>query len=201
VRSESSLWARRYGWVAQICRGDAQADLEHHGGPDKAVLTYSAEHYPKWRRELQLPNLPYGAFGENFTVAGLDEERVAIGDIYSLGDARVQVSQPRSPCWKISHRWKIKDLTARVEATGRLGWYLRVLNAGYIERGLPLILVDRPLPQWTVAVTFKIMHHRKDDYRAAAELAACPLLSANWRKQFSDRSANIRNAPSRRESF
>lgn len=165
--------------------GDGQADRENHGGPDKAVLAYSADHYPLWRAELNRPDLPYGAFGENFTIAGLSEETVCIGDVYAIGEVRVQVSQPRQPCWKIARRWRIKDLTARVRETGRTGWYLRVLEEGYVEAGLPVALLERPFPRWTVAHATEIMHHRRENPEAAAELAACPFLSAVWRETLS----------------
>ncbi len=162
--------------------GDAQADLQNHGGPDKAVLAYAAAHYADWRAELGRPELPYGAFAENFTVDGLDERTVCIGDVYAIGEAQVQVSQPRQPCWKISRRWGMEELTARVVATGRTGWYLRVLVEGYVEPGMPVILLHRPFPQWTVARATEVMRHRRERPDAARELAACPLLSARWRE-------------------
>src|ERR1051326_8591087 len=75
--------------------GDGQANLKVHGGPDKDVLGYAAGHYAAWRSELNLPDLPYGAFAENFTITGLDEQCVCLGDVFDVGDARVEVSQPR----------------------------------------------------------------------------------------------------------
>lgn len=160
--------------------GDAQADLQKHGGPDKAVNAYAASHYPDWRAKLDLADFLPGAFGENFTIAGLTEESVCIGDTYAVGEARVQVSQPRQPCWKLARRWRIKDLTALVERSGRTGWYFRVLAEGEVAAGLPLILLDRPYPQWTIARANAIMRRRKTD-PDAAELAACPLLAESWR--------------------
>lgn len=166
--------------------GDGQADLKHHGGPDKAVLGYSADHYTAWHNEIANIKLPYGAFGENFTVRGLTEKSICIGDVYAIGNSRLQVSQPRQPCWKISSRWKIPDLAERVKLTGRTGWYFRVIHEGFVERGLPLILLDRPFPQWTVAYANKIMYHRYEDRDTASELASCHLLSTNWRATLSD---------------
>lgn len=174
---EGAVWVGRTNLA-----GDGQADLKHHGGPDKAVLAYSADHYPFWRQALSPPEMPYGAFGENFTIAGLTEREVCIGDVYAIGPARVQVSQPRKPCWKLARRWGIKDLTAQVEATGRTGWYLRVLTEGYVESGLPVELLERPYPEWTIARAAHVMRHIRDDREAAAELAACPLLSLAWRE-------------------
>ena len=167
--------------------GDGQADLENHGGVEKAVLAYSAEHYPIWRESLQLPELPHGAFGENLTIADQTESSVCIGDIYDLGDAQLQVSQPRQPCWKLSRRWRIRDLALQVQRNGRTGWYFRVLKEGEIEPGLSLILRDRPYPQWTVARANQIMHQGQNDKESAAELAACSLLAANWQQTLSRR--------------
>ena len=167
--------------------GDGQADLKNHGGPEKAILAYSADHYPAWQLEMSRRNLPYGSFGENFTIAGLTEETVCIGDTYSVEDVRLQVSQPRQPCWKISRRWGIRDLAERVQSTGRTGWYFRVLTEGFVERGLQIILRDRPYPQWTVARANEMMHHRHNNRHAAAELASCLLLSSNWRSTLSAR--------------
>lgn len=167
--------------------GDGQANLKYHGGPDKAVLAYSAAHYPAWHNEITHIKLPYGAFAENLTIFGLTEASVCIGDKYSIGDAIVHVSQPRQPCWKISYRWQIKDLTERVKSTGRIGWYFRVIKEGYVESGLPVVLLDRPYPQWTVARAYEIMKNRYRDKRSALELASCPLLSEDLRRTLSER--------------
>lgn len=160
--------------------GDGQADLKHHGGPDKAVLCYPVAHYPSWRRELGRPDMAYGAFGENFTIAHQDETTVCIGDTYQVGEAVVQVSQPRQPCWKPARRWRVKDLALRMQREGRTGWYLRVLQEGRVQQGDVLILLERPFPQWTVARANDVMHRGQHDKAASAELAACPLLSPSW---------------------
>ena len=161
--------------------GDGQADLVNHGGEDKAVLCYAATHYPGWRTELQRPDLPHGAFGENFTIDGLTEETVCVGDTYRLGEAVVQVSQPRQPCWKLAWRWRMKELTALVERSGRTGWYIRVLEEGEVRPGLDLTLLDRPYPEWTVKRATFVMRHRRQGRAAAGELAACEALAAVWR--------------------
>jgi len=162
--------------------GDGQADLVHHGGPDKGVLAYSAEHYPGWRLSMNNPSLAFGAFGENFTVHGLTEADVCIGDTWRVGDVVcVQVSQPRQPCWKLARRWRIKSLALQVQETGRTGWYFRVLNEGLVSADMSLLLLDRPHPKWTVAQANRVMHQDKQDDAAALELAAVPLLSESWR--------------------
>ena len=162
--------------------GDSQADLVHHGGADKAVLAYSAEHYPDWRQSMNIPLLPFGAFGENFTVNRLTEADVCIGDTWQVGgEAVVQVSQPRQPCWKLSRRWRIKSLALDVQQTGRTGWYFRVLTEGMVAGGMSLTLRERPYPDWTIERANRVMHAEKSDIAAALELGAIPLLSQNWR--------------------
>jgi MOSC domain-containing protein YiiM len=161
--------------------GDGQANRKVHGGPDKAVLAYAEHHYAAWRVELALPDLPYGAFAENFTVQGLDEQSVCIGDVYAVGGARVQVSQPRQPCVNIAHRWRIRSLTQQVETSGRTGWYLRVLDEGLVEAGQPVELVERPAPEWSVERATRTMRERHQAPDAATALAALPWLSKVWR--------------------
>jgi MOSC domain-containing protein YiiM len=170
--------------------GDGQADLVNHGGPDKAVLSYAAAHYSGWRQELARPDLPHGAFGENFTIDGQSEAEVCIGDIYSIGgDVMVQVSQPRIPCWKLARRWRLKELTALVERTGRTGWYLRVFREGEVRPGLAVTLVERPCPEWTVAHASRVMRTRIQDRVAAGALAACELLAEGWRTRLAEAAA------------
>ncbi|HEV2147127.1 MAG TPA: MOSC domain-containing protein [Longimicrobiaceae bacterium] len=161
--------------------GDGQADRKNHGGPEKAVLGYAAAHYPAWREELGIAEMPFGAFGENLTLAGMTEETVCIGDVHAVGTALLQVSQPRGPCWKIARRWRIKDLSARVQRTGRTGWYYRVLREGTVEAGAPCERVERPSPRWTVALANDLLFRREGRDDLAAELLECPELAPAWR--------------------
>ena len=92
-------------------------------------------HYPAWHQELGRPEIGPGGFGENFTVDGLDETTACVGDVYAVGNTRIQVTGPRYPCIKISRRWGIPTLKARVAKTGRTGWYCRVLQEGWVESG------------------------------------------------------------------
>jgi MOSC domain-containing protein YiiM len=169
--------------------GDGQADLKNHGGPFRAVLAYSAEHYPIWRAELNMPDLPYGAFGENFTISGLDENTVSIGDIFAIGDIQLQVTQPRQPCWKLARRWQIKELAARVDERGWGGWYHRVLQEGRVEASLPVTLLERPFPQFTIAFVSALMTERIENSQAAYELSQIEALTPSWREAFAHRAA------------
>ena len=179
VRAPSA--ARRWLHTTHL-DGNEQADKKNHGTPDQAVLLYAAAHYPLWRSELGRSDIGPGGFGENFTVAGLSEAGACIGDTYAVGEARIQITAPRYPCVKIARRWGIPELTARVAETGRTGWYCRVVGEGWVEPGLPLTLVDRPYPRYTVALTNDFGHARNRDVEAARELAACPLLPARWQR-------------------
>ena len=167
--------------------GDGQADLKNHGGVDKAVLAYSAEHYTFWKTHLNLPDLPPGAFGENFTIMGQTEAEVCVGDIYTIGEAVVQVSQPRQPCWKLSRRWRIEDLAQQVLANGRTGWYFRVLQTGIVSPGQAVALQERPCPEWPIARAHQVMHHDLNDQVATRALADCALLSKSWRDKLQQR--------------
>ena len=151
--------------------GDRQAAVGIHGGKDQAALCYSADHYPAWRRELDLPEMSGGGFGENFTIAGQDERSVCIGDIYAVGEALIQVSKPRGPCFKIAWRWRREDLLSRVESSGRHGWYVRVLREGPVEAGQPVHLEDRPHPDWTVRAAADVIRFHKRRPELAAQLA------------------------------
>lgn len=165
--------------------GDEQADLSVHGGVDKAIHHYPHDHYASWQDELdrhELLNAP-GAFGENITTTGLTEDALCIGDRFRLGTALVEVSQGRQPCWKIDHRFARRGITARVIATGRSGWYYRVIEGGQVQQGDGLVLQDRPHPEWSVAHSFHLLiggGHRTDP-AAIRALAALPVLAVSWR--------------------
>lgn len=162
--------------------GDGQADLKHHGGPDKAVLAYAADHYEMWREQPDLSGMGPGGFGENLTVAEMEEGTVCIGDVYRIGEARIQVSQPRLPCWKLDRRWGVEGLAARVRENGCSGWYLRVLEEGRIAVGQAVVLVERPDPRWTVKAVNEILNKRNRDPESIRELADFPPLAESMRE-------------------
>lgn len=168
------------GWSHLV--GDGVADHENHGGPDKAILAYSADHSAGWQAELRLSALPFGAFGENFTVRGLTEADVCIGDLWRIGPCLFEVSQPRQPCWKLGRRWRIKELPALVVSHGRTGWYLRIRQAGLVEAGMPLVLEHRPNPAWTILRANTTFYHLKYDAGANEELLSVPELSMSWKE-------------------
>ncbi|EAQ79088.1 MOSC domain-containing protein [Blastopirellula marina] len=171
--------------------GDGVADRINHGGRDKAMLIYADMHYPRWREELRdqvdVAAFGAGAFGENLTVTQLTEETVCVGDVYQVGTALLQVSQPRQPCWKLARRWRLKELTALAVRTGRMGWYVRVMQQGAIQVGDTLQLVERPTPDWTIARLNQLFYHDRRNVADAAILAASPVLAESWRSEFRKR--------------
>lgn len=169
--------------------GDAQADLKHHGGTEKALHHYAFEHYSLWRAELgaELGAPPAclgapGAFGENLSTAGMDETNVCIGDLYRLGGALIEVSQARQPCFKLNLRFAVPDMARRVQNTGRTGWYYRVREEGMIGAGDEFHLVERPHPAWTLARALETLYVRVLDRDALAGMAALPQLAESWRR-------------------
>lgn len=177
--------------------GDEQADLEHHGGVDKAILHYAHDHYADWLgehpelgRHLDSP----GAFGENISTTGLIESEVCVGDRFRLGTAVVEVSQGRQPCWKLGHRFGSPDMVRHVVRTGRGGWYYRVVEPGQVRAGDAIELMDRPCPEWPVSAVFGLLVGNEHDSEAFAALIDLESLSANWRKRAERK---LRNAASR----
>ena len=116
---------------------DQQADLENHGGPDNVILAYDADHYPVWRRELNMQDMAYGSFGENFTVSGFSDDTVCIGDIWRVGDSLLlQVTARGQPCYKLARRLKcVPQIVQPRAGTHWGGWYLRVLDEGTAQAG------------------------------------------------------------------
>jgi MOSC domain-containing protein YiiM len=162
--------------------GDEQADRENHGGLEKAVLAYSADHYAWWRSQIGLPDMPAGAFGENLTIAGLDEASVCVGDRWQAAGVVLEVSQPRQPCWKLGRRWQNVDLPRQVIQNGKSGWYLRVVKEGELIAGTSLELIARPHADWTIARANRLFYHERQDVAGLLELAHVAALSAAWRE-------------------
>ena len=165
--------------------GDEQADRTVHGGIDKAIHHYPADHYAWWRAHLgDVPLLGApGAFGENISTSGLDEQNVCLGDRFRLGTALVEVSQARQPCWKLDHRFGTKGVMAQVVKTRRTGWYYRVLEPGQVRAGESLELMERPYPDWPLASLFALLiggdaKDRPADLRALRDV---PVLAETWK--------------------
>lgn len=164
---------------------DAQADLENHGGRDKAIHHYPADHYKTWISEGEIPKgtVP-AAFGENISTFGLTEENLCIGDILKLGSATVQISQGRQPCWKVSEHTCNHKMAYLFQKTRRTGWYYRVLEQGGAGVGDTVALIERSQPDWTVARVTAGRLTRRISGSDAEFLATMPELADGWRAAF-----------------
>ena len=163
--------------------GDEQADLSVHCGPDKAICVYSADHFAAWSSTVGLRDCGPGAFGENFSVRGLTEQTLFLGDVYEVGTSILEVSQPRGPCWKLARRWRRLDLPRLVLKSGRTGWYFRVLKPGCVSAEQRLSLVDRPCAQWSIGRVNEVSYApaAQRDPAARRALADCAPLADIWR--------------------
>lgn len=169
--------------------GDRQADLSVHGGPDKAVYAYPSEHYPFWRRELELEDLPWGSFGENLTTEGCWEDEVYIGDRFRVGSAELVVTQPRMPCFKLALRFDRDDVIEAFLESGRPGFYLAVLKEGEVQAGDPMerIHEDENAVAVTNVVRLYVDRHSETDGDLLARAVRVEALPESWREHFRKR--------------
>ncbi|WFU42316.1 MOSC and FAD-binding oxidoreductase domain-containing protein [Bradyrhizobium sp. CB82] len=164
--------------------GDGQGDLAGHGGEHRAVLVYQHDSYRYWQNQLSRSDFAYGQFGENFTVDGLSDAEVCIGDRYRIGKALFEVTQPRVTCYRLGIRMNEPDMAALLVKHGRPGFYLRVLEEGAVEAGDAIMLVDAGPERMSVSEIDALLYmpgHRRDQLERALRI---PALSAGWRKSF-----------------
>ncbi|GAT71310.1 MOSC domain-containing protein [Planomonospora sp. ID91781] len=168
--------------------GDEQGDRAKHGGPDKAVCLFPAEHYPHYESRLGR-RLDRPAFGENLTTCGLLEDDLCIGDVLRIGTALCEVSVPRNPCFRIGARHGATEFVLWMEHSGLTGCYLRVLRTGQVTAGCRIELIHRPHPDATVAEANRVMHRDRGDRPTIRRLLTVPQLGAAWRRTLSRRIA------------
>lgn len=182
-------------WVgAEGLAGDAQADRRVHGGPEKAVHQYPVEHYALLAAAFPDagPALVAGSMGENISAPGWDEASVAIGDVFRCGDATLQVSQPRSPCWKIDQRFGVEGMAGHIAERGITGWYFRVLEEGAVEPGSDFVRIDRNAQPLSVTALLALWAEQRPDPQRLREVARSPGLSSRWVAKLEDRTARLR---------
>ena len=166
--------------------GDRQADLTVHGGPDKAVYAYSAEHYSFWREQFPEMELPWGMFGENLTIEGLDEN-IHIGDLFEIGTAHLMVTQPRMPCYKLGLKFGRDDILKRFLRSGLTGFYFAVLKEGEVAAGDPIRLLHSDEHQVKVADITRLYREDKHNLDLMRRVVAVEALPESWRDYFLDR--------------
>jgi MOSC domain-containing protein YiiM len=172
--------------------GDRQADLSVHGGLSKAVYVYPAEHYEYWRGELDGMKLPWGAFGENFTVEGLREETTRIGDRFRIGTAEVIVTEPRLPCYKLAIKFNREDIIKLFLRSRRTGFYLAAEQEGELGAGDSIEFLGRDENAITVAELVQVYLHGKKDREAMERVLQAKALPEGWRAYFKQQIAKVR---------
>jgi MOSC domain-containing protein YiiM len=177
--------------------GDVQADRRVHGGPEKALHHYPAEHYTALAAAFAQVwgELVPGSLGENVTTVGLDEETVCIGDVFRVGGVRIQVSQPRSPCWKIDCKFAATGMARLIAERGITGWYYRVLAPGSIGAGDTLELLDRNAEPVSLSRLWRAQIDRRPAIEELHQLARTPGLAPGWAKKLTDRIDWLRRNP------
>lgn len=170
--------------------GDGVGDLKHHGGRDKAVCVYSIEHYKYWENVLGI-KMPDAAFGENFSVTDMKEDGVCIGDIYRVGTALMQVSQPRQPCSTLAARYGREDFVKLVVDSGKTGFYLKVLEEGRVKAGDSLSLIEQDPRKVSIAFANHIYHRDRKNRDGIEKVLAVPALSESWQTSFLELKAQI----------
>ncbi len=173
------LWLGR----AQLA-GDGQADMENHGGPNRAVYCYPHEHYAYWSEELGRDDFEYGQFGENLTAQGLLENAVCVGDAFRVGEAIIQVTQPRVPCYKLANKLGIPDFAKTFLRANRSGFYARVLEQGSVGAGDVILPVQKDPVGMTVAEVNAALYLDKGDRAAVERALQIEALSPGWRRSF-----------------
>lgn len=169
--------------------GDAQSDLVNHGGVYKAVYVYPFENYDFWQRELHRDGFTFGQFGENFTVRGALEEDVYIGDVFRVGGAKVEVTQPRVPCYKLGIKMGLAEFPKRFLASGRVGFMFRVLEEGEVEEGDLLERIAIGPEKITVRAINHLLYFDPNNLDDARRALRIPALSPGWRGSFEKRLA------------
>lgn len=182
-------------WVGKEgLAGDAQADRRVHGGPEKALHQYASANYARLAAAFPdaVESLVPGSIGENLSAPDWDESNIAIGDIFRFGDSTIQVSQPRSPCWKIDNRFAVDGMAQFIAEQRITGWYFRVLEEGAVEPGANFARIERnPDPVSIVALLSLWAEHRPDpDYLIA--ISRTPGLTSSWVSKLEDRAGRLR---------
>jgi MOSC domain-containing protein YiiM len=172
--------------------GDRQADLSVHGGPNKAVYGYPSEHYTYWRKELPGYELPWGAFGENFTTEGLLETEVSIGDRYRIGSAEIMVRTPRLPCFKLAAKFRRDDMVERFLVSGYSGYYFSVIEEGEVGAGDSFEFLGRETSSVTIAEMYRLYISPSPNPESLQSALKATLLPESWRERFTAKLTALR---------
>ena len=175
--------------------GDQQADRKVHGGPEKAVHLYPASHYAKLADRFPdiASALVPGSLGENLSTPDLDEGDVRIGDIWQLGTAKLQVCQPRNPCWKIDEKFSCEGMAAQIAEHRLTGWYWRVIEPGHVNVGDPLTLAQPAKDALTLQEAMVLLQMHRPDLQNLQRLADTPGIASGWRDKINQRLSYLKS--------
>lgn len=169
--------------------GDEHGDPRVHGGLEKAVHQYAAENYVRLAQAY--PDCTHafipGSLGENLSAHHLSERNVHIGDVFQIGSAVVQVSQPRSPCWKISHRFGVERMSMYIAQQRITGWYYRVVEPGFIQPEDSITLLERQTDRYSIDEFWKVQSSHRPSVDALSEIVDIPGLSQDWKHRLNER--------------
>ncbi len=167
--------------------GDQQSDLAVHGGVDKAVYLYPSEHYSYWRTQLLDVELPWGAFGENFSAEGILEDQIRVGDRLRAGSAEFMVTQPRMPCFKLGIRFNRRDIIKHFLQSKRTGFYLAVLREGEVEKGDAIEFIERQESGVTITDIVNLYSSDSQNQELLHRATELPALPQSWKDYFRKR--------------
>ena len=165
--------------------GDGQGDLKVHGGTYKAIYGYPYEHYSHWQQELERDDLSYGQFGENLTVLGMLEEEIHVGDIFQIGsDVKLQITQPRVPCFKLGYKMGQPEFPKQFLESRRVGFYFRVLEEGAITANDSISRIEVSSEQMSVTEILNLRYFDTNNHEQIDKARKLPALSPSWKKDF-----------------
>lgn len=167
--------------------GDRQVDLKGHGGPYKAVCVYSIEQYDHWQQKLGRDDFRHGQFGENFTVDGMPDDKTHVGDVFRVGGALVQVTQPRVPCYRLGIKMGSPEFPKKFLQSSRVGFYMRVLEENEVGAGDLIELIETDPQQITVEAMNRLLYFDPENVEDAKRALCIEALSPGWRGSFEER--------------
>tara|TARA_B110000438_G_scaffold272441_1_gene291115 strand:- start:64 stop:702 length:639 start_codon:yes stop_codon:yes gene_type:complete len=167
-------------------RGDGVGDSRIHGGKDLAVCAYFVDHFPHWKNELDREIKP-GAFGENLSLAGINETQIYIGDIFRLGEAEIEVSQPRQPCHKLNKVFDLQAMACKIQTTGYTGCYFRVKKTGWVKPVPAFELIQEAPGKISIEMVNVLMFKEKKNQDLLRTVVSLQALSTKWREKFQKR--------------
>ena len=178
--------------------GDKQADLTVHGGPDKAVYAYPIEHYEFWRKVYPNMEMPNGMFGENFTIEGLMEIDVNVGDIFRIGSSKVVATQPRMPCYKLGVKFGRMDVLKKFLASGRSGIYFKVLEEGEVGAGDLIVRIKNDTNRVGIGDIVRLYASDREDIKTMRRAVKVEALPEGWKHYFYEQIRRVEKKSSQR---